>query len=87
MFGFLKKKEPIPEPERDPDPQWANFRKYDYCSDCELLGDPLFEDCCPNCGSEEFAQVIARWEYISVKTTKGTIFSSYRKQNRYEIKT
>ncbi len=69
MFEWLKKKEaekePEPEWELDPAPEWGSYEKLDYCNDCESMGE-LDKNCCPKCGGEEFTQVIVRWEYILV---------------------
>ena len=58
MFGWFKEKEPIPE--------WGDWRKFKQCGECKRLQNPFCgdfnNDVCPDCGSESIGVVVARWK-------------------------
>jgi len=78
MFGWFKKKEPVP--------YWGSFADRMLCNECENLEcfvDDAFNGVCPKCGSKDIKKVVARWQFAN--ELRG-MASMERVKLKYEIR-
>jgi anaerobic ribonucleoside-triphosphate reductase len=78
MFGWFKKKEPVP--------YWGSFQYRMLCNECENLEcfvDDAFNGVCPKCGSKDIKKVVARWQFAN--ELRG-MASMERVKLKYEIR-